>query len=82
VDRLELPAAATQQVVEVQSEISKRADAIRKDPSLSDADRGSLLAALADEATGRITAVMGDRGMEAYKQNGGGWLQALKPPSN
>jgi hypothetical protein len=82
VDRLELPAAATQQVVEVQSEISKRADAIRKDPSLSDADRGSQLAALADEATGRITAVMGDRGMEAYKQNGGGWLQALKPPSN
>jgi hypothetical protein len=82
VDRLELPAAATQQVVSLQSDITKRADAIRRDPGLSAADKASQLAALADEATTQITAVMGDRGMAAYKQNGGGWLQGLKPPSN
>lgn len=82
VDRLELPATTTQQVVAVQGDISKRADAIRRDPSLSAADRSSQLAALSDEATGAITAVMGERGMAAYRQNGGGWLQNLKPPSN
>jgi hypothetical protein len=82
VDRLELPAAATQQVSTVQSDISKRADAIRKEQGLSAADRSSQLSALADEATGEISAVMGDRGMEAYKQNGGQWIQNLKPPSN
>jgi hypothetical protein len=82
VDRLELPTAATQQVASVQSDITKRADAIRKDPELSATDKASQLAALADEATGEITTVMGDRGMAAYKQNGGGWLQVLKPPSN
>jgi hypothetical protein len=82
VDRLELPAAATQQVASVQSDITKRADAIRKDPGLSAADKSSQLAALSDEAAAQITAVMGDRGLQAYKQNGGGWLQGLKPPSN
>jgi hypothetical protein len=82
VDRLELPAAATQQVASVQSDITKRADAIRKAPGLSAADRSSQLAALSDEATAQITAVMGDRGLQAYKDNGGGWLQGLKPPSN
>jgi hypothetical protein len=82
VDRLELPAAATQQVASVQGDITKRADAIRKDPGLSAADKSSQLAALADEASAQITAVMGDRGLQAYKQNGGGWIQGLKPPSN
>jgi hypothetical protein len=74
VDRLELPAAATQQVASVQGDITKRADAIRKDPGLSAADRSSQLAALSDEAAAQITAVLGDRGLQAYKQNGGGWL--------
>jgi hypothetical protein len=82
VDRLELPAAATQQVASVQGDITKRADAIRNDPGLSAADKNSQLAALADEATSQVTAVIGDRGLQAYKQNGGGWLQGLKTPSN
>jgi hypothetical protein len=82
VERLDLPAAATQQVVSVQNDISKRADAIRKDTSLSVADRNSQLAALADEASGSISTVIGERGMAAYKDNGGGWIQSLKQPSN
>jgi hypothetical protein len=83
VDRLDLPEAATQQVLAVQGDISKRADAIRKDTSLSAADRSSQLAALADEAASSITTVIGDRGMAFYKNNGGGWIQGLKqPPSN
>lgn len=79
VERLELPAATTQQVVSVQNDITKRADAIRKDPTLSAADRSAQLSALADEATGEITAVMGERGMAAYKQYNAGWMQSLRP---
>jgi hypothetical protein len=83
VERLDLPASVSQQVASVQGDISKRADAVRKDPGLTASDRNSQLAALSDEATGSITAALGDRGMEAYKQNGGGWIQSLKqPPSN
>ncbi len=82
-DRLELPEAATQQVLAVQGDISKRADAIRKDTTLSAADRSSQLAALADEAASSITTVIGERGMAVYKNNGGGWIQGLKqPPPN
>jgi uncharacterized phage infection (PIP) family protein YhgE len=78
VDRLGLPAAATQQVVSVQDDISKRAMAVAHDTTLSDADRASQLSALADEAATKLTAVMGDSGLAAYRQNVGGWLQGLK----
>jgi hypothetical protein len=82
VERLDLPAAATQQVVSVQNDITRRADAIRRDTSLSAADRNSQLAALADEASGSISTVIGERGMAAYRDNGGGWIQGLRQPSN
>ncbi len=81
IERLELPAAATQQVVDVQGDITKRADAIRKDAGLSAADKKSQLAALADEATSRLGAVLGDRGLAAYRDNGGWWIQGLAPPT-
>ncbi|HXQ82029.1 MAG TPA: hypothetical protein VN775_11990 [Opitutaceae bacterium] len=71
VERLDLPPAAAQQVVALQDDISKRADAIRKDQSLAAADRSSQLAALADEATSKVASVLGDRGLAAYKQTGG-----------
>lgn len=80
VERLELPAEATRQVVDVQGDITKRADAVRKDPGLSAADKKSQLAALADEATTKLGSVLGDRGLAAYRQSGGWWIQSLAPP--
>jgi len=82
VERLDLPPTAAQQVVALQDDINKRADAIRKDQSLAAADRSSQLAALADEATSKVAAVLGDRGLAAYKQSGGWWIQNLKPRAN
>jgi hypothetical protein len=81
VERMELPAAATQQVVDVQGDITKRADLVRKDPGLSAADKRAQLSALADEAAAKVGAVLGDRGFAAYRQNGGWWLQGLAPQS-
>jgi hypothetical protein len=80
VERLGLPASATQQVVSLQDDISKRAEGIQKDPSLSPSDRSSQLSSLANEASTKLTAVLGDSGLTAYRQNGGWWLQNLKPP--
>jgi hypothetical protein len=79
VERLGLPASATQQVVSLQDDISKRAEGIQKDPSPSPADKSSQLAALADEASTKLTAVLGDTGLAACRQNGAWWLQTLKP---
>jgi hypothetical protein len=80
--RFDLPATATKQVMDIQGDITKRADAIRQDKSISDAERASQLSALADEATTRATSVVGDRGFEAYRQTAGSWIQGLEPPAN
>jgi hypothetical protein len=80
--RFDLPTTATRQVMDIESDISKRADAVRQDKSITDADRTSQLSALAEEAKTRATAVTGERGFEAYKQSAGGWIQNLNPPAN
>jgi hypothetical protein len=80
--RFDLPKTATKQVMDIQSDITKRADAIRQDTSITDADRATRLSALADEAASKATAVVGERGFEAYKQTNGSWLTSLKPPAN
>lgn len=77
VARLELPSETANQVWALGNEIQQRAAAIRADPSLPPDQRDTRLAALADEATGKVTAALGARGLEAYKQYGGGWLTTL-----
>lgn len=77
VTRLELPLSAAAQVASVQQEIQQRANATRGDASLSAADRTARLAALAQEAAGKITTVIGARGLEGYQQSGGQWLATL-----
>ena len=79
VQRLDLPPGTTAQVFSMQSGYMQQATDIRQDSSLSPADKASKLAALADEATDQLTTALGPNGLAAYKQNGGWWLQALKP---
>ena len=79
VARLELPPEAANQVYAVQKDIQDRVNAVRQSGTIAFADRTAQLTALADEATTRVTAVLGARGFEAYKQNGGSWLQNVAP---
>jgi hypothetical protein len=79
VARLELPASAANEVVAVQKDIGSRASALRSDSNLSREVKNAQLTALADEATGKLNAVLGARGFEAYKQYGGQWVQNLAP---
>lgn len=79
VARLELPLSAAAQVASVQQEIQSRANALRTDRQLAPADRTAQLAALAAEAQAKITAAIGARGLEGYKQYGGQWLNQLTP---
>jgi hypothetical protein len=81
VQRFDFPRAATQRMVDVQNDISKRADAIRQDKSLTNADRSAQLAALGEEATTKASSIIGDEGLAAYKQGVGAWIDALKPPA-
>ncbi len=88
VARLELPPESAVTVYNVQKDIQQRANAVRNDHNLNEADRAAQLAALSTEATTKIsTALGGARGFEAYKLNGGNWLQTInrlpvRPPTN
>jgi hypothetical protein len=79
VARLELPPATTQQVVTLQQDIQNRARAIMTNRELPAADRTAQLTTLQQEATAKLTTTLTPRGFEAYKQNGGQWLDMLKP---
>jgi hypothetical protein len=71
VARLELPHETADQLYAVRKDIEDR---MRTAP-MPPAQR----AALAEEATAKVSALLGPRGFEAYKQNGGQWLQNLVP---
>lgn len=80
ISRLELPPETTMKVWEVKQEIEGRANTLRRDTSIPPAERTKQLAALAEESTKKLTPLLGGaRGMEAFKQYGGNWLQNLTP---
>jgi hypothetical protein len=82
VARLDLPATAATEVVSVQQDVLQRAGTIRSDANLAGDLKNAQLNALADEATGKLTSVLGARGLDAYKQYGGQWIQNLVPRSS
>jgi len=80
VARLELPADTTTKIWEVKQDVEQRANALRRDTSLAPEARLQQLTALATESTTRLTPLLGgQRGMEAFKQYGGFWLNNLTP---
>lgn len=80
VSRLELPPDTTGRVWNVKQELERRAIDVRRDSRLPAAERDRRLLALADEGSQQVAALLGGpRGFEAFKQNGGYWIEALKP---
>ena len=79
VARLELPPATTQQVVSLQQDFQNRQRALITNRELTPANRTAQQAALLQEATAKLSTTLTPRGLEAYKQNGGQWLESLKP---
>jgi len=80
VSRLELPPETTTKVWEVKQDIEKRAGQLRSESALPPDERTKKLTALAEEGATRVSALVGTRGIDAYKQQGGGyWLQNLVP---
>jgi hypothetical protein len=78
VTRLGLPQETTAQVYAVQKEIQQRVGSVFQDNPIP-AQRNEALAALAEEAKTKIGAMLGAKGFDAYRQNGGSWMQALQP---
>ena len=79
VDRLGLPTTAAVDAWNLQKDIQQRAQAVQTNRQLPVEDRNAQLAALSAEANAKLTAALGQRGFDVYKQNGGTWLQMLQP---
>jgi len=80
VTRLQLPPETTNQVWAVQKDLQQRAMDLMRDRSLVGEARTQQLTALQQEATNKLTPLLGGaRGMEAYRQYGGSWMQMLQP---
>ena len=75
--RLDLPLSTITQINSVRDDLTQRATALRADPQLSPAVREAQLAALADEANTKLTAKLGARGYNAYRDMKGDWIRAL-----
>jgi hypothetical protein len=78
--RLALPETTAADVVAVQKDVMKRAEAIRSDKGLSSDQRAMQLNALGGEAVARLTPTLGAEGVTAYKQTGGNWINNLQRP--
>jgi hypothetical protein len=76
-EALNLPSGSAQRLLDVEGDITKRMNSLKGDPTLSDADRTTQLAALTGEARSRLSSVIGDKGFELYKANAGYWLNSL-----
>ena len=79
--RLSLPAGTADRLVAIERDTQNQAAAIRGNASLTNDQRAAQLKELAARATQQLTSSLGgDRGMEAYRQYGGGWLRTLTIP--
>jgi hypothetical protein len=80
VARLELPPETTNSVFAVQQDLQQRARDTMMNRSLAPDARTQQLAELQQEATAKLTPLLGGAsGFEAYKQYGGSWMQMFQP---
>ncbi|MGC4074098.1 MAG: hypothetical protein QM760_16620 [Nibricoccus sp.] len=76
--RLDLPLATAGKITSLRNTVSEQAAVIRKDATLSPADRDARLATLAQETETKLaTLLRTPRGYEAYTELKGDWLRAL-----
>lgn len=79
VQRLALPPATANRLYDLEHRTSHQADALQNNAALSAELRNAQLAALTASTAAALTATLGPRGAEAYRQNTGEWLKILQP---
>lgn len=82
VRRFDLPPTTTREIIAIQKDINQRAETLRGDRTLAPEARNAQLVALGQEANSRLSPLLGNDALNAYKQGGGGWINALvRPPA-
>jgi len=78
--RLEMPPSTIAKVNSVRDDIMARAKTINNNDNLPTPERDAQFAALAAEASEKLTSTLGARGYEAYADIKGDWIRTLKKP--
>lgn len=79
-ERLQQPRENVDAVMAVGRDIAARARALEVDRSQSESSRTATRTALYEEASRRLTPLLGgSTGFEVYRQYGGTWLETIKP---
>jgi hypothetical protein len=78
VARLELPPETTGKIYEIQKDIQNRSRELYRGGPNAVAEREKEFAQLISEAQTKVSAILGPRGFEAYRQYGGSWIQSLQ----
>ncbi|MFH1497203.1 MAG: hypothetical protein ABII82_05185 [Verrucomicrobiota bacterium] len=76
--RLELPAGTADRLYAMHAESDTAAKTIREDKQLSKDDQKAALKALADKVTADMTTALGEEGFNAYRNQGGHWIEQLR----
>jgi hypothetical protein len=76
--RLGLPLSVAGDVVTIKRDVAERANRIQGDTTLTAEQRREQLAGLVNEAGQRLNAKLGPRGLSAYRDHGGDWLERLQ----
>jgi hypothetical protein len=80
-ERLQQPRENVDSVMAVGRDIVARARTLETDRSLTEPSRTAQKAALYEEASRRLTPLLGgSTGFDVYRQYGGTWLESIKPP--
>ena len=75
--RLELPKGSADRVYGLHQETDEAARKIRSDKSLGDEDRKESLKVLAEQVKTELTAVLGEEGFKAYRNQHSYWIDGL-----
>jgi len=74
-----LPASTAPQLIAIQREFERRAEAVRQDSSLDAGQRAAHFSALGKEATARLLSPLGEKVLTDYRRGAvGNWLNRLE----
>ncbi len=76
--RLELPAGTADRLYAMHADSDAAAKAIRENKQLSKDEQKAALKTLADKVTADMTAALGEEGFNAYRNQGGHWIEQLR----
>lgn len=77
-ERLDIPRERVDAVYDLKDFLESEKGELRENPELSDEAQDEAVRELEEEVREGLTELLGERGLEVYRDNGGNWLQQMQ----